>query len=113
GFMLKKLGVDARTVQNGQLALEAALEAEAMGTPYRVVLMDMQMPVLDGYAATAQLRARGYTGPIVALTAHAMRGDRERCLAAGRDDYLTKPTTRGRLATAIARALRSVEKPES
>ncbi len=111
GFMLKKLGVDARTVQNGQLALEAALEAEALGDPFRVVLMDMQMPVLDGYAATAELRARGYTGPIVALTAHAMRGDRERCLAAGCDDYLTKPTTRGRLATAIARALGKLEKP--
>ena len=105
GFMLKKLGVDARTVANGQLALEAALEAETLGAPFRVVLMDMQMPVLDGYSATAELRARGYTGPIVALTAHAMRGDRERCLAAGCDDYLTKPTTRGRLATAIARAL--------
>jgi signal transduction histidine kinase/ActR/RegA family two-component response regulator len=111
GFMLKKLGVDACTVQNGQLALEAALEAEALGDPFRVVLMDMQMPVLDGYAATAELRARGYTGPIVALTAHAMRGDRERCLAAGCDDYLTKPTTRGRLATAIARALGKLEKP--
>jgi CheY-like chemotaxis protein len=94
-------------VGDGQAAVEAVLRRQAAphapesaaATPaqFDVVLMDMQMPVMDGYRATAALRAAGFSGPIIAFTAHAMTGDREACLASGCDDHLSKPVSRPEL----------------
>jgi signal transduction histidine kinase/CheY-like chemotaxis protein len=100
---LTKAGATVKVVGDGRLALEEALRAAAAASPYDVVLMDMQMPVLDGYGATSELRLAGYAGPIVAITAHAMAGDRERCETAGCDDYLTKPVDRAKLVATVAR----------
>src|SRR3954451_305775 len=71
-FYLSEMGLEVTVVDNGAAARDAALQATAKGAPFHVILMDMQMPVLDGYEATTQLRAAGYRKPIVALTAHAM-----------------------------------------
>ena len=79
------------TADNGQTALDAYEKAKAAGQPIEMVLMDMQMPVLDGYTATPLFRQRGYTGPLIALTANAMEKDRNLCLSIGCDKFLTKP----------------------
>jgi len=110
-YHLKSCSAEVEIVADGQAAVDQALEAEHAGRPFDVILMDMQMPKLDGYAATSLLRDRGYTRPIVALTAHAMRGDREKCLAAGMDDYLTKPIEPAELFAAVRRVTGMAEKP--
>jgi len=103
GFILKKAGARLTVVENGQLARDRALAAAEAGEPFNVVLMDMQMPVMDGYTATAELRAAGYNGPIIALTAHAMEGDRQKCLDAGCNDYAAKPIEREAFLATVAR----------
>jgi signal transduction histidine kinase/DNA-binding response OmpR family regulator len=100
---LTKAGATVKVVGDGRIAVDEALRAAAATTPYDVILMDMQMPVLDGYGAASELRLMGYAGPIVAITAHAMAGDRERCERAGCDDYLTKPVDRAKLVATVAR----------
>jgi signal transduction histidine kinase/CheY-like chemotaxis protein/HPt (histidine-containing phosphotransfer) domain-containing protein len=100
---LIKAGATVKVVTDGEQAVREAMAAAEAGTPYDVVLMDMQMPVMDGYSATSKLRLMGYAGAIVALTAHAMVGDRERCQNAGCDEYLTKPVDRAQLTSTVAR----------
>ncbi len=93
-FIVRKLGGDVQVAGNGQLGADAAINAQKDGRPFDLILMDMQMPVLDGYGATALIRKHGIATPIVALTANAMAGDRDRCLAAGCNHYLAKPIDR-------------------
>ncbi len=102
-IILSNAGAQVEIAEDGQLALDTALAAVEQGNPFDVILMDIQMPVLDGYEATARLRQRGYHRPIVALTAHAMAGDRERCLQAGCDDFISKPVKREDLVAIVAR----------
>jgi CheY-like chemotaxis protein/HPt (histidine-containing phosphotransfer) domain-containing protein len=95
--MIQLLGVECDTVPDGGAAIDAVLG----GTPYDVVLMDLQMPRTDGLEATRRIRAAGATTPILALTATALHGDRERCLEAGMDGHLSKPITLPELRAAL------------
>jgi CheY-like chemotaxis protein len=100
-LILQRAGFEVAFAHDGQEGLSEALLAQAAGEPFDVILMDMQMPVLDGYSATRRLRQIGYAGPIIALTAHSLAGERERCLAAGCDSYATKPIERHALLRLI------------
>lgn len=101
GVILSRCGASVTTAGNGQDALD--LIAERGYDAFDIVLMDMQMPVLDGFRASRLLRTRGFRRPIIALTAHAMQGSRQRCMSAGCDDYLTKPVERSALVAACIR----------
>ena len=88
-FLLKKWGIECVLAENGALAVEVV-----QNTTFDLILMDMQMPVMDGYAATHKLRQNGFSVPIIALTANIMKQDVERCLEVGCTDYLGKPFER-------------------
>ena len=101
--ILTKAGAEVAIVDNGKKAVDAARDAAKAGHPFDLILMDMQMPVMDGYEATMALREEGYTGWIVALTAHAMASDRQKCLNAGCNDYATKPIQRKEFFATLAK----------
>jgi len=103
--MLQDMGFQVDTAENGQIACEKVDKA-----PYDIVFMDIQMPVMDGYEATKTIRAMIADGAvnemtIIALTANAMKGDREKCIEAGTNDYLTKPVKKVALNSMIAKWL--------
>lgn len=104
-FHLRRAGAMVDIAENGRVAVSRALLSHKAGEPYDLILMDIQMPELDGYAATAQLRKSGWTGAIVALTAHAMAGDEQKCLEAGCDGYASKPINRIALLKTCAKWL--------
>jgi CheY-like chemotaxis protein len=103
--ILEKAGATVAVAGDGQAALEEAKDCWSRGEAPDVILTDIQMPVLNGYELVERLRAAGYTGRIIALTANAATGDREKCLAAGCDDYLSKPIDRNLLLSAVRRRL--------
>ena len=88
---LEEVGYRVDVVGDGKAAIAAEASAKREGSTYDLVLMDCQMPGVDGLEATRTLRGTGFVGPIIAMTAHALHGERERCLAAGMDDFLAKP----------------------
>jgi two-component system, sensor histidine kinase len=100
-LVLRRAGVQVTMAENGQIGVNLARAQR-----FDLILMDMQMPVMDGYLATAELRRGGLEIPIVALTANSMKGDAERCLAAGCSGFLSKPIDSERLLGGVAAAMR-------
>lgn len=110
-FLLEKVGAKVEVAENGKEGMDKALAANDLKTPFDVILMDMQMPVMDGYTAATKLRQLNYHLPIVALTAHAMSHDRQKCIDAGCDDYATKPIDRTKLIETILAQVSATTSP--
>jgi PAS domain S-box-containing protein len=113
GFILRKSGAKVTVAENGQCALYELASADAAGQPFDLVLMDMQMPVLDGISATRQIRGSGNNIPILALTAHAMSSDREKSFNNGCNEHLTKPIDKDLLLDACEKWGRRETTPET
>jgi CheY-like chemotaxis protein len=102
-LMLGKIRTDVIIAENGRSAVDRALRAQEEGSPFSLILMDIRMPVMDGCQATRKLRAVGYRLPIVAMTASAMTGNRERFIEAGCNDYISKPFSESALVNLVKR----------
>ncbi|MCA9750950.1 MAG: response regulator [Gemmatimonadetes bacterium] len=109
--MLERLGAQVLAVENGREAVHAALRESDGAPPVDLVLMDLEMPELDGWGATEELRAAGFRRPIVALTGNAMETDRQKSLQAGFDAFATKPVRRGALIELIRSQLAATPTP--
>jgi PAS domain S-box-containing protein len=105
GLRLVQAGADVVAARNGKEALDRFDEAARHGRPIEAAVMDMEMPILDGYEAVRQIRARGSSIPIIAVTAYAMREDREHCLAIGCDEHISKPIEWDRLFLSLSELL--------
>jgi CheY-like chemotaxis protein len=99
---LREAGAQVTIVENGRLARDAVLQAAKARLPFDVVLMDVQMAEMDGCAAASAIRDQGFKMPMIALTAYAMLADRERCLTAGFNAFVTKPIDWGSLLKLVA-----------
>jgi len=107
-FLLEDIDLVADIASDGQEALN--MLSSAVGQPFNLILMDCQMPIMDGYTATTQIRngaasLQYQSIPIIALTANAMKNDRDKCIAAGMSDYLSKPVDTDALATMLQKWL--------
>jgi CheY-like chemotaxis protein len=108
-FLLRRAGAEVSVAADGRKAMELGLASlpgrgrryDDPRQPFHVILMDMQMPVMDGYEATRRLREAGYAAPIIALTANAMADDRQKCLDNGCNDFISKPIDRLHLLRTI------------
>ncbi len=98
---VNKLGGKTVLCENGEEAIARIRSDQSEGLEFDIVLMDMQMPVMDGITAVRQLRSQGYNRPVIALTANAMNSDREICMQAGFNDYLSKPVDANRLTEVL------------
>ncbi|WP_232101472.1 ATP-binding protein [Gimesia panareensis] len=105
-YILEKAGAKVVTAENGEVAIDLVHSTIESGMPFQIILMDMQMPCMDGYTATAELRRCGCEIPIIALTANAFPGDHQKCLDFGCDDYLKKPVDRIQLIDLLKQTVR-------
>ncbi|MCP4249519.1 MAG: response regulator, partial [bacterium] len=112
-FLLIESGAQVEEAENGALGVKAALEARAHARPFDVILMDVNMPVLDGISATRNLRRADYRGTVIALTAMTMAEDAQRCIGAGADDYIAKPVVPEAFLETIARHFSQRSDPET
>lgn len=107
-LILRKAGATVEIAENGEVGLRMALEAWKSNTPYELILMDMQMPVMDGYTASNELRNQNYPFQILALTAHALKGEQQQCIDAGCDACLTKPINKPVFLADVAQRMGAV-----